>query len=592
MAKMGWGGRLLLVLGGAAIAACGSSSHPPVLLDTGGVGVPDGGAPSDGGTALGDDSSLGGGDDGSGSLFGGTHESGTVFVGDPVTCAEARSSHSYVGCDYWPTVLANAVWSIFDYAVVVANAGTATADITVTGPGGATQTATVAPGAQPKVYIPWVSSLKGPDSDNCGGSNPLAASVFAAASAYHLVSTVPVTVYQFNALEYQGVGGPAGKSWATCPGDVRCADRASPNYRAILGCYSFSNDASLLLPSTAMTGNYRVMGHGGAAFTYQGQAVQLPGGYVAITAIENDTTVTVNVSKTGNVVAATGISATAAGGTLVLRMNAGDVAELISDPNTTSDFSGSLVQATCGGTSCPVEVLTGDPCLAIPDDPTQYTCDHVEETNFPAETLGKDYVVTVPTGPKGVPVGHLVRIYGDFDATALTYAPSAPPGCPASINAGQVVECGIVTVDFEVKGSQPFAVGSFMESGAIVDPNDPMGSEGDPSESFSTAVEQYRTRYVFLAPDDYDYNFGDVVAPAGSGLVLDGVAVASVGKAVGTSGYAVYRLPLAASQGGAHVLTSTRPAGLQVMGYGRYTSYQYPGGLDLQQIAPPPPPVN
>ena len=76
--------------------------------------------------------------------------------------------------------------------------------------------------------------------------------------AYHLVSSRPVTVYQFNALEYKGAGGEAGKSWASCPGDVVCTNGA-----ATRGCFSFSNDASLLLPSTAMTGNYRVTGtHG------------------------------------------------------------------------------------------------------------------------------------------------------------------------------------------------------------------------------------------------------------------------------------------------------------------------------------------
>jgi hypothetical protein len=35
-------------------------------------------------------------------------------------------------------------------------------------------------------------------------------------------------------------------------------------------------------------------------------------------------------------------------------------------------------------------------------------------------------------------------------------------------------------------------------------------------------------------------------------------------------------------------MTSTMPVGAQVMGYGAYTSYQYPGGLNLTLIAPPP----
>ncbi len=493
------------------------------------------------------------------------------------------ASHSYIGCDYWPTVLANNVWSIFDYAVVVANAGMTTASINVTGPGGIVRTASVAPGALTKVFLPWVSSLKGADSDNCGDGVPLGSSVFAAASAYHLVSTAPVTVYQFNALEYKGAGGPTGKNWSACPGDTTCVNANSANFGSATGCFSFSNDASLLLPSTAMTGNYRVMGHEG-----------LPaiGTYAAITATrDNGTTVTVSVSLTGHVIGGKGITDTRASGTLTLKMNQGDVAELVGDPTASSDLSGSLVEAKCGGESCPVQVLTGAPCLSIPADPTN-TCDHVEEANFPAETLGKDYIVTVPTGPNATPVGHLVRIYGDFDGTTLTYAPSTPPGCPATLRAGQVVECGIVTMDFEVKGSQPFGVGSFMESGTIVDPNDPDGSEGDPSESFTTAVEQYRTKYVFLAPDDYDFSFGDVVAPTGTSLHLDGAAVTATGKALGKSGFEVFRLPLGAGQAGAHVLTSTKPVGLQVMGYGRYTSYQYPGGLNLQQIAPAPPAVN
>jgi len=42
------------------------------------------------------------------------------------------------------------------------------------------------------------------------------------------------------------------------------------------------------------------------------------------------------------------------------------------------------------------------------------------------------------------------------------------------------------------------------------------------------------------------------------------------------------------SANGAHTLTGNNPFGIQVLGYGAYTSYQYPGGLDLAQIAPPP----
>ena len=63
-----------------------------------------------------------------------------------------------------------------------------------------------------KFYLPWVPELKGDDADTCGASVPLAASVVSPKSAYHLVSSVPVTVYQFNALEYAPKGGRAGKT--------------------------------------------------------------------------------------------------------------------------------------------------------------------------------------------------------------------------------------------------------------------------------------------------------------------------------------------------------------------------------------------
>src|SRR5689334_1210595 len=62
---------------------------------------------------------------------------------DPTTCDEAAKTKAYVGCDFWPTVVANAVWSIFDYAVVVANASDDTVTVDVTGNGIAKKTVTV-----------------------------------------------------------------------------------------------------------------------------------------------------------------------------------------------------------------------------------------------------------------------------------------------------------------------------------------------------------------------------------------------------------------------------------------------------------------
>ncbi|MGH7439688.1 MAG: IgGFc-binding protein, partial [Polyangiaceae bacterium] len=216
-------------------------------------------------------------------------------------------------------------------------------------------------------------------------------------------------------------------------------------------------------------------------------------------------------------------------------------------------------------------------------------CDHLEQSVFPAETLGKQYFVPAPTGPNRSAVARVVRIYGNVDGTTLTYAPSMPPHCPSTIGAGEVVDCGVVTGDFEVTGSSEFAVGSFQLGGTVVDVNQVLG---DPSQSLMASVEQYRTKYVFLAPLDYEENFADVVLPLDTTVTLDGVALAARSALPIAGGYGILRVSLEgvnARTNGAHVLESSDPVGLQVLGYGSFTSYQYPGGLNLKQIAPPPP---
>jgi hypothetical protein len=288
------------------------------------------------------------------------------------------------------------------------------------------------------------------------------------------------------------------------------------------------------------------------------------------------------VSSTGGVLKGTTVTTLAAGDTGTFTMNAGDVIELVGKASNTLDLSGSQVQA-----DQPVQVIGGVPCFS---NPSTDTCDHIEESVLPAETLGQHYVVTMPTGPLGTVPGATVRLVGNVDGTGLTYQP-AIPGAPPTLNAGQVVEFTAST-DFVVSGDHEFIVGTVMKSGDLVDPGAKNGmQEGDPSLSAAIAVEQYRIKYVFLAPDDYDINYADVAAPMTANMVLDGAAVTVTPTRVGPTGYGVFRIHLTSGNSGAHTLTSDQPIGLQVLGYGLYTSYQYPGGLDLLSIAPPPPPI-
>jgi hypothetical protein len=573
--------RRFIVLSIASLAlgmACSSNSGSGFGNGSGDGSGP--GAGHDGGTTL-------PGMDGSQTTLPGndatTTQDAQLIVGDPTTCAEAASSKSYVGCEYWPTVTANGVESIFDFAAVVANTQTVPATVTVTGPNSFYTTATVPANGLTTIYLPWVTELKGPDL-----LSSFPTSVTVVGGAYHLIASVPVSVYQFNALEYKGVGGPPGKDWSSC----------LP--LGLGGCYSYTNDASVLIPVAAMTGNYRVTSEHGS--TYLGD-----GGFIAITATAPGATmVTVTLSSTASIVgsAASSILSTGPNGMVSFALKAGDVVELAGVGTDENDLSGSLVYATQ-----PVQVLAGRQCAFQPDP--MAACDHLESSVLPAETLGKDYVVTVPTSPHQTVVGHIVRFYGNVDGTTLTYSPSQPAGCPSTLNAGEVVECTgtpdcatgqsededagaesisvtCVTETFEVTGTHEFAVSSFMLGGSAVDPNSSTG-EGDPSMSPMVAVEQYRSRYIFLAPTDYDESYADVVLPTGATITLDGAPLPATPSPTNAT-WSVARVTLGAGQNGAHVMTGSKPFGVQVIGYGSYTSYQYPAGLDLALIAPPPPP--
>jgi hypothetical protein len=473
-----------------------------------------------------------------------------MVTGDPTTCEQAAGSRTYVGCDFWPTVLPNVVGTCFHYAVAVANTGDTPAEITIERDG-MTLVRSRAPANDVAVFtLPWVADLKVMmgrcDTEHTRSLND---SAKVPQGAYHLVSSRPVVVYQFNPLEYQ---------------NNECA--------CLFGRFSFSNDASLLLPSTAATGNYRI-----TAMRGQNTDEHRDPGYISVTGLQDNTRVRVRIGRNGRVVAGNGIAATMANGMLTFTLARGEVARLLGTPD--GDLGGSLVQA-----DAPVQVLVGSPCIYQPFD--RQSCDHIEESVFPAETLGRRYLVHRPTGPRGNAVGHVVRLYGNANDTLLRWSGDVPPRAPTQLQAGEVVDLGVVNSDFEVNGEREFGVATFMLGQTIVDPG--LEGRGDPSQTNHASVEQYRTSYVFLAPTNYDVSFADVVMPLNARVTLNGEAIV-VRPTMISAGWGIARLPLSRMRN-VHVLRSDVAVGLQVMGYGHATSYHYPGGLNLQGIAPPPPP--
>src|SRR5690606_27660034 len=154
-------------------------------------------------------------------------------------------------------------------------------------------------------------------------------------------------------------GGPPGKSRRECPGNQVCR-----NAGAAIGCFSFTNDASLLLPTPALTGPYRITPMRGS---------RNMGGSFTITATADDPRVAVQAGKAGRIVdGGPSTPATGPGEVLELTMTKGDAVELVSGIGIGAmDLSGSLVQATK-----PIQVIGGVPCVAVPTDAMDraYTC--------------------------------------------------------------------------------------------------------------------------------------------------------------------------------------------------------------------------
>ncbi len=127
--------------------------------------------------------------------------------------------------------------------------------------------------------------------------------------------------------------------------------------------------------------------------------------------------------------------------------------------------------------------------------------------------------MTKPSGPRrGSPAPYRVKIYGNRDGTTLTYpAGVQPPNAPTTLSAGQVVDLGQITnQDFEIKGEQRVRRSRPSPQAAqVIDPGgQTLKAEGDPAQSQPIAVEQYRDKYVFLAPTDYEANYVDIIASA------------------------------------------------------------------------------
>jgi hypothetical protein len=434
-------------------------------------------------------------------------------------CSPQVLGKSYLGCDFYPTVTQqidgyNAPPNQF--AVAVSNPTGTPTDVLVTKGAQTVATTTVAPNSLQIINLPWVNALT-------LGTGP---SVAVASGAYRLRTKAPVTVYQYNPIQ------------ATT-----------------------TNDASLLLPATAWTGNYVV-----ASWPYWSAFGGHPGFY-AVTAREDGTKVTLTPSATGNKVQAGGGVGADGKGTVTL--NRGDVLEVMTSAD--GDLTGTLVNA-----DKPVQVIGGHECTNVPVN--FGACDHLEESMFPLETLATEYVVVppvqVPTDSKEK--AQVVRVIAPYANTTLTFDPDQNVKHVLA-NAGDFVEIPMTVARFVVKGDKKILVSQYMVG------QDAGYGTSDPSMLLAVSAAQWRKSYLVHAPVSWQANYVDLVSSTGASITVDGANVATWSP-IGNTGYSVAHVKLSNAGNGNHIILGDHSVSVAVAGLQSYGSYWYPGGLDLKEV--------
>jgi hypothetical protein len=431
------------------------------------------------------------------------------------------STPEYLGKEFFAADLDNindpsADAAAAQFSVAVSNPDAATtANVVINNKAGQVTTAAIAPGSLQIFDLPRA------DIDG---------TVFNS-KAYQIVSDIPVTAHQFNPL-----------------GNVLV----------------YSNDASMLLPTSALSNDYRAMAwqETGPAFNTD----QLPG-FMTIVAVEDGTTnVTVTMAGKTRASADGTIAAMNAGQTYTKAMQKFDVLSF-ETRNTPDDITGSKITS-----DKKIAVFGGAECAYVPSNVT--ACDHLEEQVYPTNVWGKIYVAA-KSQPRGTEPD-VWRVMAKIDNTTVTTDP-LQPGTPVTLMAGQFVDITTAS-SFVIQAGAAVLVGQFLV-GQDYGLGGPTGSTGDPSMIMGVPVEQYRKDYIFLTPPNYAHDGLTIMAPSNANVTVDGTPVAAAAwTAIGTSGWRVGHLTM---NDGVHHVGSDQPVGLEVTGYDMYVSYGYIGGMNL-----------
>jgi len=407
------------------------------------------------------------------------------------------------------------------YAIVVANTAELAADVTLADAAGTTATVIVQPG--------MLATL---DPAVLGFADHSVSAPGVTASAYRITATRPVVAYQLNPLSNVGV---------------------------------FSDDASLLLPD-------HVLGTSYLALSYP-TMVRRPTSDdwhadVTLAAIRDTT---VQVTPTTDVADGSGLTLHA-GETRSYTLHALDTLHLVA---TGGDLTGTAVTA-----DQPIAAFAGHEATVIADPfPFRNPCcaDHLEDQLYPTTTWGKSFAI--PRGVERVTQIHdYIRVMAQRPNTVVQVVPDlgALSTCTGKLLApGQFCEV-FPQQDIEVTTNEPVLVGHFMVSGGGISPE-----SGDPSLAFVPPVEQFRTSYTFVVPDQYQANDVQLITKGGGTVMLDGADVSLLLATFGSGTWSAARITIPP---GPHTLVCPEKCSVEVAGWAAAVSYLYSGGLDLVPI--------
>lgn len=487
-------------------------------------------------------------------------------------CGEAAADRSYLGCEYWPVFTVNSALNpAFRPAVSIGNGNLVPAHVVIERGGAPVAQVEVAAHSAETVELEFEAALK-----------VAGASRIVRAGAYHLLSDVPVTVHQFNPLLFEVAS------------DCDDAEASLGTCRS----YSYTNDASLLFPASALAPDPEA-GDTGISYLAVSRAsltIDDPqdqqdagtySGFVAVVAVGPAPAV-VRVRPRAYTLPSgpddvEPVQSLAPGDTLERTLQPGDVLQLLSAvpsgcPGTQSGLycdTGALFDLTGTEISAdgPIQVLSGHDCTNVPFD--RPACDHLEDALMPLRAWGTSAVVTRPyiNGRDG----YVLRVVSGADANTVSFDPAIQP--PVVLDRGQF---------FELEASEPLYVSSterLMVAQYLIGQGESRGV-GDPSLAIAVPVDQYRASYYFISPATYRRNYVDIIATASDLVSFDGIVITNF-DAVGQSRFRVATVELERS--GAHELRGRGSTGLGVMLYGLapYTSYMLPGGLALRSLAEP-----